>query len=147
MPDTPGTADWTVLRPYGRIDREHAAALVEQVTRTCADTGPHVVLDLSDVLQVDASGLGALVTCLRIARTAGGDLRLVCAPGPVRDRLQRYRTDRVFRLHESVHEAMAAGSPSTRRLRPPAPVRWAGPGRRKGDGQPGSTGPDLTDGP
>ena len=68
-----------VVRPEGRLDMASAPALRHQM-RQLMDSGvAKLVLDLSGVSFVDSSGLGAIISGLKLARQAGGDLRIACA--------------------------------------------------------------------
>ena len=64
-----------------------------------------VVVDLAGVKFIDSSGLGALVSGLKTARQAGGDLRLARAGEQVRTVLSLTNLDRVLRSHDTVGDA------------------------------------------
>ena len=61
--------------------------------------------DVSDTF-VDSSGLGALVSCLKSARQAGGDLRLVAPTEQVSMVLKLTNLDRILQPRASVEEAL-----------------------------------------
>jgi anti-sigma B factor antagonist len=67
-----------------------------------------VVLDLQGVRFVDSSGMGALISCLRLLDGRGGDLRLASLSKPVRALLELMRMHRVFNIHETPAEAARA---------------------------------------
>lgn len=67
-----------------------------------------VVLDLQGVRFVDSSGMGALISCLRLLDGRGGDLRLSSLSKPVRALLELMRMHRVFNIHETPAEAARA---------------------------------------
>ena len=55
-----------------------------------------MVVDLSHTAHVDSSGLGALVSCLKKTRQAGGDLRIASPTDHVRNVLKSTRLNRVL---------------------------------------------------
>jgi anti-sigma B factor antagonist len=65
-----------VLRPAGRLNMVSAGRLRELVASTVAGGSPRLVVDLAGVEFIDSSGLGALISGLKTARQAGGDLRI-----------------------------------------------------------------------
>lgn len=66
-----------------------------------------LVIDLGDVAFIDSSGLGALISGLKAARQAGGDLRIARPTEQVRVVLQLTTLDRVLRTHATLEEAFA----------------------------------------
>src|ERR1700704_1980852 len=67
-----------IMRPEGRLDMASAPALRHQM-RQLMDSGvAKLVLDMTEVSFVDSSGLGAIISGLKLARQAGGDLRIAC---------------------------------------------------------------------
>lgn len=68
---------WTVLRIYGELDLV-TSPVVRQSIHDAVAFGRHdVVLDLSEVLFCDSSGVGVLVAARRLMRSCGGRLRLI----------------------------------------------------------------------
>lgn len=66
----------TVVGLTGRLDLAEAPEVREVVAEVVAGGARRVVLDLGGVEFMDSSGLGALIGCLKVARRAGGDLRI-----------------------------------------------------------------------
>jgi len=71
-----------------------------------------IVADLSALDFIDSSGLGSLVTAVKTARHAGGDLRLCGLTGPVKSIFQLTRLLKVFRTFESVESAVSSFLPA-----------------------------------
>lgn len=95
----------TVLGLTGRLDLAEAPELRAAVVQLLAD-GPHrVVLDLGGVPFMDSSGLGALIGCLKIARQAGGDLRIARVGPRVRMVLELTSMHRVLPPYDSPEQA------------------------------------------
>lgn len=97
-----------IVRPAGRIDLLSASALRQQVAQTVADGGRRVVVDLAQVTFMDSSGLGALVGGLKLARAAGGDLRIARAGQQVRVMLELTKLDQVVTPFATVEDALAS---------------------------------------
>jgi len=55
-----------------------------------------LVLNLSEVMCVDSSGIGELVSCLATVRSHGGDLKIVNAPQEVKELLRLTRVDTII---------------------------------------------------
>ena len=65
-----------VVRPEGRLNMVAAPALRKELNGLIESGATRVVVDLSGVEFIDSSGLGALISGLKAARQAGGDLRI-----------------------------------------------------------------------
>jgi anti-sigma B factor antagonist len=98
-----------LLRPHGRLNMVLAPHLRDLVTSTVAAGRSRLVVDLSGTEFVDSSGLGALVSGLKTARQAGGDLRIAAVPDQVRTVLSLTNLDRVLRPHDTVEQALGDG--------------------------------------
>jgi anti-sigma B factor antagonist len=106
----PAGEDTTVIRPHGRLNMVTAPSLKEIVT-TAIETGtPRIIIDLADVDFMDSSGLGALVSVLKSARQAGGDLRISSPSDQVRMVLTLTNLDRVLALYDTVEEALRSST-------------------------------------
>ena len=79
-----------------------------------ADIGPlledcvSVVFDFSELKFVDSSGIGALLSCLRLVRSRGGEIRLSGLLPNVQSLFQLVRLDRLFEVFPSSDEAVAS---------------------------------------
>lgn len=69
-----------VIRPEGRLNMVAAPDLREQLHNLVREGHTRLVVDLSGVDSIDSSGLGALISGLKVARQSNGDLR-IAAPG------------------------------------------------------------------
>lgn len=95
-----------VLRPTGRLDLTAAPDLRDLVTATVQAGRSRVVIDLSGVAFMDSSGLGALIGALKIARQAGGDLRIADLGDQVATVMELTQMHRVLRAYDSVEQAL-----------------------------------------
>ena len=81
-----------------RAFREAMQALIKDKTR--------VVLDISHLKFVDSSGLGALISCLRLLNSGRGDFKLCAMSTTVRALFELMRMHRVFNIHDTRQEAV-----------------------------------------
>ncbi len=78
----------------GRLNMASAGRLREAVNAAVASGKTKITVDLAEVDFMDSSGLGALVNGLKVARQAGGDLRIAAPSEQVRLVLQLTNMDR-----------------------------------------------------
>lgn len=71
---------WTVLCIRGELDLVTSPTVRQSVHDAVAAGRHDVVLDLSEVLFCDSSGVGVLIAARRLMRSCGGRLRLVLPP-------------------------------------------------------------------
>jgi anti-sigma B factor antagonist len=90
-----------------RLDASVAAAFKEQVVGYINQGHKRIVLDLANVDFIDSSGLGAMVSCLKLAGVKGR-IALCGVAGPVLSMLQLTRMDKVFAVHPTAEQALAA---------------------------------------
>ena len=95
-----------VVKLTGRLDLLSAAEVKQQLSKAITDGRKKVVVDLSGVTFVDSSGLGALISGLKAARLAGGDLRIARPGEQARIILSLTTLDRVMRPYDTVEEAL-----------------------------------------
>ncbi|MEU6660553.1 STAS domain-containing protein [Streptomyces sp. NPDC046821] len=75
---TEGQQDgWVVVRASGEMDIVTSPALRQHVHDAVADGRRNVVLDLSQVLFCDSSGVGVLIAARKLMRSCRGELRLI----------------------------------------------------------------------
>lgn len=68
---------WAVLRVSGEMDLVTSPVLRQRVHDAVADGRHSLVLDLSEVLFCDSSGVGVLIATRRLIRSCQGRLRLI----------------------------------------------------------------------
>jgi anti-sigma B factor antagonist len=118
----------TVIRPAGeRLDLEAAPEFRSAILQLIKTGHRNLVVDLEDIVFIDSSGLGTLVSALKqlkVAKdrrravrpegsrrpTARGDVKLANVQPPVASLLEIIRLDRVFRTYGSVEEAVKSYS-------------------------------------
>lgn len=97
--------DLAIIRAGTRLNMVSAPELRATVEKAVASGNNRVVVDLSGTEFMDSSGLGALIGALKIARAAGGDLRIAAAGEQVRMVLQLSNMDRILRPHDDPESA------------------------------------------
>ncbi len=98
----------TVIRVSVRnLDASNAGAY-KKAFAASRGSNLKVVVDLSAVEFVDSSGLGALLSCLRDLHSEGGDMKLFGVQKPVRVLFELVRMHRVFDIHGTEEDAVAA---------------------------------------
>lgn len=102
------SGDRAVVQATGSLNLLTAVKLKQSLTRLVEEGIRRLVVDLGDVPFIDTSGLGALISGLKAARLAGGDLRLARADARARQLLNITSLDRVLTVHESVDDALEA---------------------------------------
>jgi anti-sigma B factor antagonist len=85
-----------VLR--GDLDLASAPSLRETLVEVISGDA-RIVIDMEAVGFLDSAGLGVLVGGLKRARTAGGEVELICSNGEVLKPLEITGLDRVFTIH------------------------------------------------
>lgn len=69
--------EWAVLRVSGEMDLVTSPAVRQHVHDAVAEGRRSLVLDLSEVLFCDSSGVGVLIASRRLMRSCAGHLRLI----------------------------------------------------------------------
>lgn len=90
-----------------RITADESSQVKEQVLK-CVNNGHRlVVVDLSEVTFIDSSGLGALISSLKMVGQEGA-LAISGARSSVITTFKLTRMDRVFRMYNTTEEAVGA---------------------------------------
>lgn len=89
----------------GRLNMVGAPELREVVAKVVDEGANHVVVDLGGTEFMDSSGLGALIGCLKLARQAGGDLRIANVRPQVRMVLELTSMHRVLNPYDTADAA------------------------------------------
>lgn len=82
-----------------------APALRKELHGLIEGGNTRLVVDLSATEFIDSSGLGALISGLKLARQAGGDLRIAAPTTQVETVLSLTNLDRVLRAHPTADAA------------------------------------------
>jgi anti-sigma B factor antagonist len=106
--DTRQVGRVTIVRCKGRIvSGSESESLRAHIAWVLRDRRA-IVLDLGEVGFIDSSGLGTMVRTLTSTRQAHGELKLCNVPEPVRKVLDLLHLTKLFDMHESEEQAVAA---------------------------------------
>ena len=97
----------TVVAFAGDIDLS-CSPEARKVLLECVKGKKSVVVDLSGVTYIDSSGIASLVESLQTARKGGSGFVLAAVSEAALRVLQLARLDRVFTIHGTVEEGLAA---------------------------------------
>lgn len=98
-----------VVRPSGRLTMVTAPDMREALHALVAAGDSRIVVDLREVEFIDSSGLGALISGLRAARQAGGDLRIAAPNQQVQSVMEVTSLNRVLSSYDTAEAAFADG--------------------------------------
>ena len=91
----------------GRLNMASAATLRQTIASLVQEGSSRFAVDLSRITFMDSSGLGALISGLKTARQAGGDLRIAAPTEQVQLVLQLTNMERVLTPYDSPETAFA----------------------------------------
>lgn len=100
--------DHTVVSLGGEIDVYTAPFVRERLDEAVHEGRVNLIVDLTGVRFLDSTGLGVLVGRLKLARSLGGSLRLVGTEERVLKVFSITGLDKVFEIHPTLGEAVAA---------------------------------------
>lgn len=103
-----GTRDLVVLRVQGQLEVEAGPILSETVAAALRRGTRRFVINLADVVAIDAAGLGQLASVRKLITELRGEIRLVVIGRAVREPLARTRLLSAFRVFSSEADAIAS---------------------------------------
>ena len=95
----------TIVQLPERINSTNNRGFAKDVHAVNGPSGK-VIFDLTQVRQLDSSGLGSIVACLKHMRTAGGDLKLCGMSKQIRTLFELVRMHHVFDIFNTRQEAI-----------------------------------------
>lgn len=101
-------ADAGVVTVSGEVDMYTAPRLKECLVDLVDGGARRIVVDLSAVTFIDSTALGVLIGGVRRLHGTGGAMALVVTSRPVERVLSITGLDRVFSIHDTLDEALAA---------------------------------------
>jgi anti-anti-sigma factor len=104
------SGDVTILDLRGRstIDGGESELLSSCLRKLIAKGARKLLLNLADLTQVDTSGVGVIVATYVFLREQGGDLKLLCPCGRVREVFRVLRLQEIFPSFEEETQALAS---------------------------------------
>jgi anti-sigma B factor antagonist len=103
------SAGKTIVAVGGEIDVYTAPKLRDKLSELVANGTYDIVVDMQEVEFLDSTGLGVLVGGLKKVRAHDGSLRLVCNQDRLLKIFRITGLAKVFAIHGSADEALAAG--------------------------------------
>lgn len=100
--------EFEIIEVGGEVDVYTAPKLREAIVTAVEAGHTKLVIDVQRVDFLDSTGLGVLVGALKKVRADGGSLDIVCTQERILKIFQITGLDKVFGLHESVDDAVAA---------------------------------------
>jgi anti-sigma B factor antagonist len=91
------------------MDAENAGAFESQCESCISEGFTSLVIDLGGLTYVSSMGLGAIVNVAKQLRDKGGEVRICCLTGLVRQLFEITRLNHVFPPHDSVESALMEG--------------------------------------
>lgn len=91
------------------MDAESTPAFETQCDACIAEGVTSLILDLGGLTYVSSMGLGAIVRVAKQLRDGGGEVRICCLTGLVRQLFEITRLNHVFPPHDSVESALMEG--------------------------------------
>jgi anti-sigma B factor antagonist len=98
--------DAALLHCAGELDLAARSDLSARISDLLDGAAPHVVVDLTDVVFIDCSAVGAFLTLGRALRPSRR-LSVVCPPGRVRRVLAMTAFDRAHRVAPTLADTLA----------------------------------------
>ena len=95
-----------VVEIAGDVDFHHSTAFQKSLMALLDESPGRIVLDLAGVGYMDSSGLAGLIKLLSHVRRGRIDLWLCRPTAPVRSLLELTRLDTVFRIVDTLEEAL-----------------------------------------
>lgn len=105
---TPYPNGVAVLRLTGGLNLLSAPQVKQRMAEVVAQGSHRLVIDLSDVPNADSTGLGALISGLKLTRQHNGDLRLANVGQQFRVILELSALETVLRRYGTIADAVAS---------------------------------------
>ncbi|PPS41429.1 STAS domain-containing protein [Chroococcidiopsis sp. TS-821] len=93
-----------VVQPSGILNGMKGNQFRREVSDVVAAGADIVLIDLQEVTFIDSSGLGALVSAMKIVRSAGGKLFICSVNDQVKMLFELTKMDRVFEIFDNQNE-------------------------------------------
>ncbi len=97
--------DYTIIDLDGEVDLSCSPEARKQIL-DCLNNNKHLLIDLSNVVYIDSSGVASLVEGYQTAKKNDLKFGLVSVSEAAMNVLQLARLDKVFPIHASVEERM-----------------------------------------
>lgn len=90
----------------GRLDFLATASVKRRLAEIVSDGYPRLIINLQHVSFMDSSGLTTLISGLKSARLAGGDIRIANPSEEAQTILELTKLDQVMQVYKRVEDAL-----------------------------------------
>lgn len=97
-------SNFRIVEADGLLDGNRATQVRREISECLKDGAKIILLDLKEVTFIDSSGLGALVSALKIVRTSGAQLYICSVCDQVKILFELTSMNRVFDVFASREE-------------------------------------------
>jgi anti-sigma B factor antagonist len=87
--------------------------LEAEVDSLIAEKQTRLIFDLTGVSTMDSAAIGVVVRCLKKLKSAGGDLRLACAPPIIARSLEQTKVNKIVATYRTIAEAAREFAPQS----------------------------------
>ncbi len=98
-------SDVDVLKLTGRLDASSSKNLKGRVDALVKENRTRLVVDMAGVDFIDSSGLGSLVSSLRVVNRVNGDIKMAALQKQVRSIFELTRLHRIFGIFDDAEAA------------------------------------------
>ena len=103
-----------VIRLSGKLMMGPESASLESMVNERLDAGArHLVFDLTELKQLDSTGIGRFISTFNRLMQVGGTLGMAAAANTVRQSFRVTRLDTVFKFYDTRDDALKAIKPET----------------------------------
>ncbi len=96
----------TVGQFPGTLSKEQRRIFLREMESSLHVDRPRVVLDCSEISQLDKAVIQLLLTCLEEAMKRNGDIKLAAMPPEVRESLKQVGVSHLFEIFDTVVDAV-----------------------------------------
>ena len=97
-----------ILDIEGEINLNNAPNIRDLADKLIAEGKDKIIVNMESVDAIDSSGIGALVYILKKLKEADGTLKICALSAATRRIMELMKLNRVFSIHDSEDEALAA---------------------------------------
>ncbi len=101
----------TVIKLSGKLMMGPESAAMEKLVNERLDAGDrHLVFDLSELRQIDSTGIGRFIACFNRLLPLNGSMGMAAALPTIRQSFRVTRLDTVFKSYDSTADALASNA-------------------------------------
>jgi len=97
--------DIVVLTLKGNLDALTASDLRPTIDELVSNRKKKVIFNLKDLVLIDSSGVGAMVSLFKRIRQLGGDVKIACLTNQPKEIFRLLNLDKAFNIFDSIEAA------------------------------------------